>query len=65
MAATFGRKLHRKWGMWETRGSAAVLERKAAIARKELVEISDFLRAHGYQVSNPQHWGFLGQAVAK
>jgi hypothetical protein len=31
-------------GMWETRGSAAVLERKAAIARKELVEISDFLR---------------------
>jgi hypothetical protein len=26
--------------------------------QKELVEISDFLRAHGCQVSNPQHWGF-------
>jgi hypothetical protein len=33
--------------------------------QKELVEISDFLRAHGYQVSNPQHWGFLGWALAK
>jgi hypothetical protein len=33
--------------------------------QKELVEISDFLLAHGYQVSNPQHWGFLGRAVAK
>jgi hypothetical protein len=32
---------------------------------KELVEISDFLRAHAYQVSNPQHWEFLERAVAK
>jgi len=25
----------------------------------ELVEISDFLRSHGYKVSNPQRWSFL------
>jgi hypothetical protein len=28
--------------------------------RDELVEISDFLRSHGYKVRNPQKWNFLG-----
>ncbi len=27
--------------------------------REEIVEISDFLRQHGYKVANPWHWPFL------